>query len=163
MDCYANFAHGADASAATLDPSLLVPNLASLDKIGAIKELVDRLHSGGYVQDSLGFLQSVLERETLQSTILDEVALPHARCASVNKMGIALGVARPAIDYPSGDERTSVHVICLLAVPADVSDAYLTTLSSLARIFSEPLFVSGLVESNSAEEVRDILLSKRVP
>ena len=137
-----------------------MPQLASDDKIGAIKELVDLLHAGGYVQDSLAFLQSVLEREALQSTILDDVALPHARCVSVNKMGLALGIARPSIDFPSGDDRGRVRIICLIAVPANASDAYLTILGTLASIFSDIDLKSFLTDCTTPEDLRTALLSR---
>ena len=35
------------------------------DRMGAIKEMVDRLHRTGCVTDSLAFLQSVLDRESM--------------------------------------------------------------------------------------------------
>ena len=162
IDLYANVARET-ASLAPIDVTLLVPQLNSDDKIGAIKELVDLLHAGGYVQDSLAFLQSVLEREALQSTILDDVALPHARCASVNKMGLAMGIARPAIDFPSGDDRGRVDIICLIAVPAQSSDDYLTILSTLARMFSDVDLKTILTDCSSSEDLRTTLLSCFIP
>ena len=153
----------APAALAPIDIDLLVPQLTCDDKIGAIKELVDLLHRGGYVEDSLAFLQSVLAREALQSTILDDVALPHARCGSVDKMGLALGIARPAMDFPSGDDRGRVDIICLIAVPAHASDAYLTILSTLARIFSDIDLKSILTNCRSSEALRTALLSRCIP
>ena len=38
-----------------IDPQLMVPNLQSGDRLGAIKELVDRMHEAGWVDDSLSF------------------------------------------------------------------------------------------------------------
>ena len=76
-----------------IDSELLIPQLHADNKIGAIKELVDKMHEQGVVTDSLSFLQSVLEREQLQSTILGgEVALPHARSRSVRDLGLAWGL-----------------------------------------------------------------------
>jgi mannitol/fructose-specific phosphotransferase system IIA component (Ntr-type) len=145
-----------------IDPSLLVPNLSADTKIGAIKELVDRLHRRGIVQDSLSFLQSVLERENLQSTIFtDYVALPHARSRSVSELGMALGIARKPIDFPSGDDRRPVHLICLIAVPAHAPDLYLSLLAGLSRTFSDAGFRNALLQATTTEELYGLLSARR--
>ncbi|MGB1718974.1 MAG: PTS sugar transporter subunit IIA, partial [Candidatus Latescibacterota bacterium] len=76
------------------DIDLLLPRLTATSKIGAIKELTDLLHERHVITDRLGFLQAVLEREQLQSTVLNnEVALPHARGRCVDSLGLAMGIA----------------------------------------------------------------------
>jgi len=146
-----------------IDPELLVPQLSADTKIGAIKELVDRMHLKGIVGDSLSFLQSVLERENLQSTILGGViALPHARSRSVNKLGLALGIARPPIDFPSGDDRRPIELICLIAVPADAPDLYLALLAALARTFADVEFRQSLVNCTSRKELYHLLSSRQI-
>lgn len=151
-----------DLTDGLIDPELLVPNLQADTKIGAIKELVDLLHAKGVVKDSLSFLQAVLEREALNSTILDDVALPHARTPAVNQMGMALGVARRPIDFPSGDERGSIQLLCLIAVPAHESDLYLTLLSTLARSFNDIEFKTALLNCSSSQDLYHLLSSSSV-
>ena len=143
-------------------PELLVPNLRASTKIGAIKELVDLLHAKGVVKDSLSFLQAVLEREALNSTILDDVALPHARTPAVNQMSMALGVARRPIDFPSGDERSSIQLLCLIAVPAHESDLYLTLLSTLASSFNDNDFKTALLNCSSSQDIYQLLSSSSI-
>jgi PTS system fructose-specific IIC component len=157
----AEYAHrvGSDS---WLNPELLVPSLCSGTKIGAIKELVDRLHRHGIVRDSLSFLQSVLEREALQSTIVrDGVALPHARSRAVAELGVAVGVAREPIDFPSGDDRSPVHLICLVAVPASGSDPYLPLLANLAGTLSAPGLRDALPHTTTADELHALLTARR--
>ena len=150
-------------SGCLIDPGLLVPELKANTKIGAIKELVDRLHLRGIVEDSLSFLQSVLERENLQSTILsDDVALPHARSRAVNELSMALGIARRPIDFPSGDDRRPIHLVCLIAVPAHAPDLYLSLLAALARTFSDAEFKNALLKSTSAGEIHGLLSSRAI-
>ena len=142
-------------------PDLLVPSLSGDTKIRAIKELVDRLHAGGVVRDSLSFLQAVLERENLLSTVLDHgVALPHARSRAVDRLGVAVGVSGQPIEYPSGDERGTVRVICLVAVPAQISVPYLELLAALSNAFGEAGFRSALLNATSPEELYHLLLSR---
>ena len=142
-----------------LDPDLLVPRLQEGTKIGAIKELVDRLHAKGVVEDSLGFLQAVLEREDITSTLLHDVPLPHARSRTVTRIGVALGIAPEPIDFPSGDERRSIQLLCLIAVPVHAADAYLALLADLAHTFSDARLKDALLQADSSEELCRVLSS----
>jgi mannitol/fructose-specific phosphotransferase system IIA component (Ntr-type) len=142
---------------------LLIPQLQADSKIGGIKELVDRLHRGGIVTDSLSFLQSILERENLQSTILGgDIALPHARSRSASKLGLALGTTAQPIDFPSGDDRCAIKMICLIAVPSHAPDLYLSLLASLARTLANPELKHGLLHADSAAEMYRLLTEPRL-
>lgn len=140
-----------------LDPALMIPELKADNKIAAIKELIDRLYLKGIVKDSLSFLQAVLGRENIESTILGEVAVPHARSQAVNQLGLALGVSRLPIDYPSGDERQAIQIICLIAVPAHAPDSYLALLGALARTFGDGDLIGALLQARTPEELCDLL------
>ena len=144
-----------------VDPQLMVPDLEADSKLGAIKLLVDRLHQRGVVDDSLSFLQSVLERENLMSTVLDgEVALPHARSRSVRRLGLALGVCERPIDFPSGDDRCGVRLICLIAVPVDTPGRYLGLLAALAGAFSDNDVKRKLLEAGSSDSMHRLMTSR---
>ncbi len=141
------------------DIDLLLPRLTATSKIGAIKELTDLLHERHVITDRLGFLQAVLEREQLQSTVLNnEVALPHARGRCVDSLGLAMGIAPVPIDFPSGDECSTVRLICLIAVPAHAPDLYLNLLSMLARILSSNQRRRDFLQAESAEQMQQLLL-----
>lgn len=150
------------ALAGLLHPSLLVPGLVANGKIEAIKHLIDRLSEQGVIDDSLAFLQAVLERENLQSTVLDGViALPHARGRMVQRLGIAIGTdADRAIDFPSGDERHAVGLICLIAVPANAPGLYLKLIGVLARAFSERDFVDTVIAMTDASQMHQLLTDR---
>lgn len=129
-----------------LDVSLLVPDLQSKDRMGAIKELVDRLYGSRKVTDSLKFLQTVLDREDQVSTVLGRgVALPHARCRSVVQPSVALGISHEGIVFPSDTEFEPVHVICMVAVPDAAPVPYLSVLSDLAMLFKDSDVRAGLM------------------
>ena len=156
----AKFAVQADVFAGfetLLDPGLMIPELKADNKIAAIKELIDRLYHQGVVRDSLSFFQAVLGRENIESTILGDVAMPHARSQAVNRLGLALGVARMPIDYPSGDDRQAVQIICLIAVPAHAPDSYLALLGALARTFRHGDLIGSLLQARTPEELCDLL------
>jgi PTS system fructose-specific IIC component len=143
-------------------PGLMIPELTADSKIPAIKELVDRLHEHDVVDDNLAFLQAVLERETLQSTVVGngQVALPHARGRMVRGLGMALGRTKTPIGFPSGDDRHEVGLICLIAIPANAPGLYLKLLSALARVFQDAAFRAELGKAESAEHMQQLLARK---
>ena len=131
------------------DVSLLVPELQSQDRMGAIKELVDRLYGRRKVVDSLKFLQTVLDREDQISTVLGRgVALPHARCRSVAQPGVALGISQTGIAFLPDAEP--VHVICMVAVPDAAPVPYLSVLSNLALLFKNSDVRAGLMACDTS-------------
>jgi len=140
-----------------LDPDLMVPDLKADNKIAAIKELTNRLYLKGVVKDSLSFLQAVLGRENIESTLIGEVAMPHARSLAVNQLGLAVGVSPLPLDYPSGDERRAIQVICLIAVPAHAPDSYLALLGALARTFHEGGMIGDLLRAGTPEALCELL------
>ena len=147
--------------AQVIDPSTMAPKLTSSSKIQAIKELVDRLHARDIVSDSLDFLQSVLERENLESTVLvGDVALPHARSRSVRRLGMAVGTCPEPMDFPSGDDLCGVRMICLIAVPSEAPGQYLGLLASMSRILSDDAFRNTLVGATTSEDLYDLLAAR---
>ena len=151
------------SSVLPLDRSLMVPALQSQDRMGAIKELVDCMHRAGCVTDSLSFLQSVLDREDLESTVLGTgVAFPHTRCRSVPRLGVAFGISREGVDFYSEYCPHPVHLICLLAVPVCEAEGYLPLLGRLTGLFQDSQFRSGLVDCHTPEEMYRFLSRSRV-
>ena len=135
-----------------IDPKVMVPDLQSDDRIGAIKELVDRMHQAGWVDDSLSFLQSVLVREDQESTVVTAgVAFPHARSHAVKRLGAAVGVSRNGVRF--GDQGEPVHVVCLLGVPTSKSDEYLPLLARVSQTFDDQAFRECLLECSSSEQL----------
>ena len=146
-----------------LSEDLLIPQLVANSKISAMSKLVDSLHQSGIVTDRLSFLQSVLERENLQSTILGgNVALPHARSRAASRLGLALATMDQPIDFPSGDDRCAVQLICLIAVPAHAPDLYLSLLASLARILSDANLKRGLLHAATAGNIHRLLTEPKL-
>jgi len=144
-----------------LHPDTMVPQLVATTKIGAIKELVDALHDRGVVADSLGFLQAVLERENLGSTVLEgQVALPHARNRSVRQLAMAVGACPSPLDFPSGDDRHGVRLVCLIAVPFDSPGLYLGLLAAVARTFGDRDTRQQLAAAASPSDMHRLLAAR---
>jgi mannitol/fructose-specific phosphotransferase system IIA component (Ntr-type) len=143
---------------AGFDLNLMVPKIQSLDRMGAIKELVDRLHSTGFVTGSLPFLQSVLDREHLESTVMaDGIAFPHARCRSAANLGLAFGLSENGVSFGSDKFPGKVRIIALLAVPVIGEVPYIPLLSKLAGLFHHREFKSSLLSCGTPEEMAGCL------
>lgn len=148
----------ASETAVFFTPQLVLPCLSVDNKIAAIKQLVNRLHQEGVIENSLAFLQAVLERENLESTIIGhDIAMPHARSRSVSHLGLAVGLAATPIDFPSGDARGQVELICLVAAPQHSSGAYLRLQAHLARVLSDPGVRQALLCTRNAAAVHRLL------
>lgn len=143
-------------------PTLMIPDLDADNKIAAIKELAVRLRAREVVEDSLAFMQSVLERENLSCTVLADgrIALPHARGRMVRRLGLALARTRAPIEFPSGDDRHEVGLICLIAVPDDAPGLYLRLLGALARVFGDGDFLSAMERAETGEEMRALMVDR---
>ena len=138
-----------------IDDTLMIPQLQSQDRMGAIKELVNLLYQSEHVTDSLRFLQAVLDREDLESTVLGKgVALPHARCRSVAKPSLALGISQAGIPFHTKADPKPVHVICMLAMPEAVPIVYLPFLGQLAEVFQAAEFRKDLLACQTASEMK---------
>lgn len=85
------------------------------------------------------------------------MALPHARSRSASKLGLALGTTAQPIDFPSGDDRCAIQMICLIAVPAHAPDLYLSLLASLARTLADRELKHQLLHADSASQMYRLL------
>ena len=140
-----------------VDKVVFVPRLLAETKIGAIKELVDRLYHEGAVSDSLRFLQAVLEHDDLQSTVIgDGIALPHARNTAVTRLGIAVGLLPDPIPYPSAEDCNEVQTIVLVAVPADAVDTYLSILGALASALDSATVIEQLRNATTSSDIVNV-------
>ena len=65
-----------------------------------------------------------------------------------------------SIEFPSGDERHDVGIICLIAVPADAPGLYLKLIGVLARAFSDRAFVDTLIATQDAPQMHQLLTDR---
>jgi mannitol/fructose-specific phosphotransferase system IIA component (Ntr-type) len=69
-----------------------------------------------------------------------------------------VGLSRAPLDYPSGDDRRPVSLICLIAVPAREPGSYLALLGSLALTLSDADLRRALLDATSADELHHLLV-----
>lgn len=137
--------------AAMLDPALVVTDLKSESKTGAISELMDVVIRKFPTVDRAGVLSSIAEREEIETTSFGRCfAFPHARTDLVKEMHVALGISKKGIKAPSPDGRP-LHVICLLLTPRNIAQLYLQTLSGLASLARDESNLPKILASPNAE------------
>lgn len=132
--------------------------LPACDKATAFRLLSERIAgTPGFKQDS-GLLQNVLQREAQAITYLGYgIACPHARAEQDGELLCAIGWSPAGIEYGNAD-GWAVHLILMYYVTYSQRNAYLTELSSLARVIECDEAKHELVNLKDIDAVRARLL-----
>ena len=122
---------------------LLVPQLFSEWRDGAISELSQRLESAGRVENANAFASAVLDHESSGSAVFDQTAFPLARSETVKELSFALGLSSPGVRWGAG--RTPiVRAVILFAVPPSEERTYLSLVLTFARFSNDEKSFSDL-------------------
>lgn len=132
-------------------------NLKSDTKEEALKELTELLHKTGALNDKEGFLEDVLNRESISTTgIGNGIAIPHGKSANVLETTVAIGRTAIPLEWESLDDKP-VHFIVLLAVnEEDKTGVHVKLLSQMARKLASEDTCKRLLKAATAEEIADI-------
>jgi len=139
-----------------------IPDIASLDQdLGAdgaavIRSLAALLQDAGRISDVDVFVDAVLAREALGSTVLPGgLAMPHARSHAVTAPSVAVARLASPVVFASGSEP--VRLVLLIAAPGDDSAGYLALLQKIATACVKFGFVSDLTDARSAEALAELV------
>jgi nitrogen PTS system EIIA component len=131
----------------------VVPDLESTEKYHAIRELIRRAPVFGGLADVAGFERSVIAREQMQTTAFGRgVAVAHGRVDGLERVLIALGLARRGIPFDSPD-GTAVRLLFVIASPPHMSREYLRALSTLVRVVRDPAMREAILAAGAAREI----------
>ena len=140
----------------------LLGNSVSLNQKAASKDevlekVVDLMYEKGNITDKAEYLQAVRAREEEGTTGVGEgIAIPHGRCMAVNAPGLAAMVLPEGVDYEALDDEP-VHLIFLIAAPANGGDAHIEMLSKLSTMLMDEEFTANLRNAKSKEEFISII------
>ena len=110
-----------------------VVDLVATTKEDVLAELVDAAAQSDAVKDRNALLQAVRAREKILSTGIGlGIAIPHARIDAVDRFVVSVGRHAEGIDFESIDQRP-VHIVVLIAGPADTQKPYLELLAQLSK------------------------------
>ena len=120
-----------------LELDSVTTDLKSQTKQDAISELCELLKANGRIVDADAVKQSLLEREKLGSTgIQDGVAIPHGKFKALAQMIVLFGRSLHGIDFQSFDNRPT-HLFFVLLAPEDSVGADLHVLARLSRLIKD--------------------------
>jgi fructose-specific phosphotransferase system IIA component len=143
-----------------LQPGCIAAPLKSKNKDSAIEELVNILASAGQVKNAMTALEAVMEREQTRSTgIGSGIAIPHGKCAAVEELVMAVGIAAEPIDFASIDNKP-VNIIVLLISPLDKTGPHIQALARISRLLLDEQFKAKLEKASSPEEVYQLISAK---
>jgi PTS system nitrogen regulatory IIA component len=136
-----------------LDKRMIIPQLSSNSKDGALRELVRVLARVEREVDEDRMMEILLERESLGSTGIGEgVAIPHGKSKEVKKLLASFGRSLPGLDFQSMDGKPT-HLFFLLVAPENSAGIHLKALARISRLMKDQAFRKRLMEVGSAEEI----------
>ena len=122
------------------------------DKDELLKNAVKLMCRSGIINNEKEYLNSVLEREKESTTgVGNGIAIPHGRCKTVDKAGLAAIVLNKPVEYEALDNKP-VELLFLIAAPEDKGNVHLEILSKLAMMLMDQEFTFRLKNSRTAEE-----------
>ena len=124
-----------------------------------IRELVGGLHRAGCLAGDAveDITKAILRREQLGTTgIGKNIAIPHSRHASVDRLVGTLGLAPGGLPFDSLDGEP-VGVFVLLVSPQDQPGLHLRALEAVVRTMRNEEFVGRLRACTTKEEVWRLL------
>lgn len=143
-----------------VSPACIVAEMASTERAGAIRELVQVIADAGLIDKELvdGIVRSIITRERTRGTtgFGKGVAVPHAKVEGVAKPVAAVGRSSTGIDFASLDGQP-VHIIFLLVSPADQPEQHLRAMDLVFRHVQQDKFRRFFVQLGRPEQIHDLL------
>jgi mannitol/fructose-specific phosphotransferase system IIA component (Ntr-type) len=143
----------------TLPTDLIAnPDVVLLDlRAGSREEAIRLLHAPlaklPAVRDADLFLHGLLERAQLASVcIAEDVALPHARTAAVDRVVFAVGRTAAGVAFDA--EHPAVRLVFLIGTPKEAVTEYLRTVAALSRLLKTEGVRAGLLAARTEAEFR---------
>ena len=138
-------------------PDVLRLDLAAGTRESALTALHAGLANVPGVTDAPRLLNDILERAELSSVcIADEVALPHARTAAVDRLVLAVGrVAEPGVRFD--EEHSHVRLIFMVGTPRQQVENYLKLVAAITRLLRRPGTRPALIGASTEEAFRALL------
>lgn len=143
-----------------LSKDFVIADLSAKDKPGTLQELSGILESKGVIKNKDTLYKSLMERESLGSTGIGEnVAIPHAKSAEVNRIIALFGRSTEGIEFDSLDQKP-VHFVCLLIAPSHSTGLHLKALARISRLLKNQNLRGNILNAKDNNEIYSILLDE---
>lgn len=141
----------------SLDPACVRLELVSSGRDEAIRELVGLIHAKHRLRSVEETVRLVLEREEKMSTSLESnIAVPHAKSASIDRLLVAVGLKQNGVDFKSADGQPSKIIILILA-PASQSGPHVRCLAEIGRLLQSEANRKKILAAKDAETVYKLM------
>ncbi len=138
-------------------PDLIFADLPPTDARGVLRELADRVAATGLVRDGAALYRALLEREQLGSTGIGRgVAIPHCKLKGLAQGILAVGIARPPVDFGAPDGNP-VALFFLVLSPDDSPAEHLQTLARISRWVRADAHVETMLRLGDRGAIYDFL------
>ncbi len=137
----------------------VIPELASTDRNGVIRELVESLGKHGAFDpaDCDRVVQTVIARERQGSTGFGKgVAVPHVKHAAVKRMTATIGRSSRGVDFAALD-RAPVYTVVLLLSPLSDAEGHLAAMEKVFRHLQRDNFRRFLRQADTQEAIADLI------
>jgi len=142
-----------------LNSSLIKTSLCATDKISAIDELISLIITNNPAYDRASLLNSVIDRELSHHTYIGHhIAIPHTKTALVEKIIIAIGIAKNPINKWS-EENQHIKLVVLVLSPITEITKHIQTLATLAKKISDEKIFNAIIESNDVADIFKLVSS----
>ena len=140
-----------------LDKRSISLTAAPKSKEEALNEAIALMAESGKINDTEGYRKQVFAREEESTTGVGEgIAIPHGKCAAVNRPGLAAMVIKDGVDFESLDGEP-VTLLFLIAAPDTKDNVHLDVLSKLSMMLMDEEFTKNLRNVSTAEEFLEII------
>ncbi len=140
-----------------LDKRSISLTAAPKSKEEALNEAIALMAESGKINDTEGYRRQVFAREEESTTGVGEgIAIPHGKCAAVNRPGLAAMVIKDGVDFESLDGEP-VTLLFLIAAPDTKDNVHLDVLSKLSMMLMDEEFTKNLRNASTAEEFLAII------
>lgn len=140
-----------------LDKRSIMLNGAPKNKKEALDQMVELMLKSGKIDDAEAYRAQVYAREEEGTTGIGEgIAIPHGRCAAVNRPGLAAMVVKNGVDFEALDDEP-VTLIFLIAAPNTKDNVHLDVLSKLSVLMMDEGFSDALRNAKSVDEFLSII------
>lgn len=140
-----------------LDKRSISLTAAPKSKEEALNEAIALMAESGKINDTEAYRRQVFAREEESTTGVGEgIAIPHGKCAAVNRPGLAAMVIKDGVDFESLDGEP-VTLLFLIAAPDTKDNVHLDVLSKLSMMLMDEEFTKNLRNASTAEEFLEII------
>lgn len=140
-----------------LDKNSIKLDASPSGKEEALNMAIDLMDRSGKLNDKEAYRRQVFAREKESTTGIGEgIAIPHGKCAAVDRPGLAAMVIPGGVDFESLDDEP-VTLLFLIAAPNTKDNVHLDVLSKLSVMLMDEEFTARLRAAKSVDEFMRII------